>query len=922
MGNNLSLAAGGGGGGSSTPSSPDDDTQSFHTAEDDTTNNNNINSDQNHNNTTASIDACNKIIAATQNATPSSPPKHITLQDSYSSTSSSNINDDKNIINNNYDNNLINTHNKNVSSARMVCNNNNNNSHNPEATSSTFTASASLDDSIYPVCNAQLIESNKSAALILESLYDDVFIDQLVKQGYERRVVCEVLAENGYGNEGFYGGQFNVQKLQLILYQIQEHQNSMIGTNNEDEKPSGSVSTLYNSPSHGRKGSGNNNMNDGDAIGDITDGVSKLRSPSGAVHSPMKSPSKELSHNDKRIKQTTINNNETCANDICTQNNVSSIGTSAVTAVANTNNDIMEVDSVTPAINRTATLQSSLPNVFVKIESNNAGGISAEPDHITNNQHIKLEEEENNPTTGFNANGYSQQHTLQSMLWSNTATAAVNTTTNNNNQTQPQLDDMFSESADIDTNCQIGDDSQIDMLVGLMNNLDEAEQMLGYDVDNPEELIDLLLSQSQDRDWIPEGMDHPFQSRNWVLNRDESVQLCQDTKIGFRQPLTVAESKSFFGPYGTARRLCPLFKHMDRTKYNTTVGRVLMGKGVEDLEDIKCRCNLCHVEVRLARIPGGLLVYEREDPTTGLPYRHNKTGHKNQSMDGKSTPMSLSFEQKEFVLERMGKQSCSQICYDMLSDNSITKTAEQKKNSKALTSVISDWMSNPSTKEKYMKHEWRQEDFTNSEVNDILESLMESPNTSPGHADFMDSSYYQSMKKHLNVIQHDYGDGGDKKFVLFETKDIAQRVELAGLMFDDEEGDNKNAVQINCDFAHIPGTGMVLGTCGVDDFKRKDWLTSFCVCPAEDAEMAEKVMRATVVRIDADARARRDKALIDGAGALKKAARALLLKVRECHAHIVRMALRRGGGKRGSKGSLSRYLLTNMGLGYKDMAKV
>ena len=139
------------------------------------------------------------------------------------------------------------------------------------------------------------------------------------------------------------------------------------------------------------------------------------------------------------------------------------------------------------------------------------------------------------------------------------------------------------------------------------------------------------------------------------------------------------------------------------------------------------------------------------------------------------------------------------ICYDMLSDNSITKTAEQKKNSKALTSVISDWMSNPSTKEKYMKHEWRQEDFTNSEVNDILESLMESSNTSPGHADFMDSSYYQSMKKHLNVIQHDYGDGGDKKFVLFETKDIAQRVELAGLMFDDEEGDNKNAVQINCD---------------------------------------------------------------------------------------------------------------------------
>lgn len=925
MGNNLSLAAGGGGGGSSTPSSPDDDTQSFHTAADDTTNNNNINSDQNI--TTTSIDAsnkiiANKIIADTQHTTPSSPPKHITFQDNYSSTSSSNINDDKNRINNNYDSNLINTHNKNVSSAHMVCNNNNNNnnSHNPEATSSTLTSSASLDDSIYPVCNAQLIELNKSAALILESLDDDEFIDQLVKQGYERRVVCEVLAENGYGNEGFYG-QFNIQKMQLILYQIQEHHNSMIDTNNEDAKPSGSVSTLYNSPSHGRKGSGNNNMNDGDAIGDITDGVSKLRSPSGAVHSPMKSPSKELSHNDKRIKQSTINNNdELRASDIHTQ--------SASVAVSTNNytNLHMEVDNVTPAINRTANIQSSLPNVFVPAESNNVGGMSADPERNTNNMHIKLEEESSNPTSGLNANGYIHPHTLHSTLWSSTADADASDTNNNNNQSQHQLNDMYDgETADIDNdvNYQIGDDSEFDHLLQLVDNLDEAEQMLGHDVNSPEELIDLLLNQNQDRDWLPEGIERPFQNTNksWVLNRDESVQLNQDSKIGFRQPLNVAESKSFFGPYGTARRLCPLFSYQDRTRYCQPVSKGLIAKGVEDLEVIYCPCLSCPVELRLGRVNGGLVVYELEDPATGLPYKHSKTAHKNHPMDGNSTPMSLSFEQKEFVLQRMGKQSCSAICYEMLADHSITKTTEQKKNSKELTAVISTWMSNPHTKEKYMQHEWRQEDFTNSEVNDILESLMES-STSSRHTDFMDSSYYKSMKKHLNVIEHDYGEGGDKKLVVFETKDIAQRVELAGQMYDDEEGDKKNAVQINCDFAHIPGTDMVLGTCGVDDFKRKDWLTSFCVCPAEDAVMAEKVMRATVVRIDADSRARRDKALIDGAGALKKAARALLLKVRECHAHIVRMALRRGGGKRGSKGSLSRYLLTNMGLGYKDMAKV
>ena len=54
---------------------------------------------------------------------------------------------------------------------------------------------------------------------------------------------------------------------------------------------------------------------------------------------------------------------------------------------------------------------------------------------------------------------------------------------------------------------------------------------------------------------------------------------------------------------------------------------------------------------------------------------------------------------------------------------------------------------------------------------------MESSNdTSFGRSDFMDSSYYQSMKKYLNVIEHDYGEGGNKKFVLFEAKDIAKRV--------------------------------------------------------------------------------------------------------------------------------------------------
>ena len=56
-----------------------------------------------------------------------------------------------------------------------------------------------------------------------------------------------------------------------------------------------------------------------------------------------------------------------------------------------------------------------------------------------------------------------------------------------------------------------------------MDNLDEAEQLLGYE--HSTNVIDFLLHQSQDKNWIPKGVERPFQNKSWVLNRDESVQL-------------------------------------------------------------------------------------------------------------------------------------------------------------------------------------------------------------------------------------------------------------------------------------------------------------------------------------------------------------------------------------------------------------
>jgi len=81
-------------------------------------------------------------------------------------------------------------------------------------------------------------------------------------------------------------------------------------------------------------------------------------------------------------------------------------------------------------------------------------------------------------------------------------------------------------------------------------------------------------------------------------------------------------------------------------------------------------------------------------------------------------------------------------------------------------------------------------------------------------------------------------------------------------------------------------------------------------------------MKRMVDLINADLNGSPDKALIDGAGALKAACKELNLSPRSCFAHIMRLPLTRGGGKVGSKGSLANYLISTMGVKHADAAKI
>jgi len=204
------------------------------------------------------------------------------------------------------------------------------------AASSSGTSLLANDDSLYPTAYP-----NKANELM--SLVGDPFIDPLVvDMDFDKDLVCSVLANYNYN--GFEDIEF--KKWHEIIYECTIKQSERDNLNQ-------SLSDInQQSPNRGNTNDTNNTRRencDNDDPGGVTDSMSKLRSPSGAVHSPMKSPT----HNSKRLKQRTSNGGE-CDN-TSTQN--TSIGTNSI-----------DICDTAPQINRTATTQTTAP--FIKSEGN------------------------------------------------------------------------------------------------------------------------------------------------------------------------------------------------------------------------------------------------------------------------------------------------------------------------------------------------------------------------------------------------------------------------------------------------------------------------------------------------------------------------------------------------------------------------
>ena len=200
--------------------------------------------------------------------------------------------------------------------------------------------------------------------------------------------------------------------------------------------------------------------------------------------------------------------------------------------------------------------------------------------------------------------------------------------------------------------------------------------------------------------------------------------------------------------------------------------------------------------------------------------------------------------------------------------------------------------------------------MSQSQLLQILELLKHSPESIPGTDNyFVNSPLFIDMLSEISVLAHDFGDDGACDFILFTANDAKKKIDLAAKIYENEPGDKKGAVQFSCDFTHIPGGKWQFEIVLVEDVNHKGWPTSYIICPTENGDFVKMVMEVTIKLINADSNAQRDKALINGAHALKNAAISLEVNDTSCITHGCRVPNgTKKNSKGGTKGSLCAYL--------------
>lgn len=369
---------------------------------------------------------------------------------------------------------------------------------------------------------------------------------------------------------------------------------------------------------------------------------------------------------------------------------------------------------------------------------------------------------------------------------------------------------------------------------------------------------------------------------------------------------------------------------------------------------------MCKVELMVCRVKGALISYIKHDSISGHPIEHSHheiPPSELYPISKKFNDISLTLQQKQFVIEKYGKLPCDDIVIQMRNHTKCTEAQAKDDNAHLLKKAVQNYTQLKTTKTKYIS----KSDGNLMSLNelkclldvltDVSSRADESPKLGTGDvfksAVFQRDDFNQQVWKHIRVVEHDVGVPSDKgfTFILLEYVNSARRAELI------VKSDLGPLIQLEMDFFKLVNNdGWQVGHIGTSDLNHRYWLLGSILCLSENTSNALKLLSRGEKLIEA-AGGLVTKGLIDGGKALISAVEQsnasrtrriregnlvisndLLLAsdgllefleifVRRCFAHIVRMPNTRGGGKRGSKGSLARYLLET-GIPPKTVSKV
>ena len=304
------------------------------------------------------------------------------------------------------------------------------------------------------------------------------------------------------------------------------------------------------------------------------------------------------------------------------------------------------------------------------------------------------------------------------------------------------------------------------------------------------ELADFLEVGDEDTDWIP--LDHATIKKGKFLLNPELCMQCNDSPdVGKRKTFTPMESTLVFGTI--LPTCCPMW-NKGRSGWDNNLRK---NGVVEDLAEYYCCGRIdggCQYSAWIGRTAGGLVVYESTDEF-GRPHKH--CGHSARPSHQNNRLTSLTVAQKEHIVKtystHVGREV---ICEEMLQQGLLSE--EQLRDTPKVRRAIGDFVNDPGAKKKYFNHRWDNEPLTAAALATILESMAidlnkeyvdeeaqhtrrfidepldPAPDGATGglRQDEWEKAYdpIGLATEQLFVADHNYGEGGDKSYILLLPK--------------------------------------------------------------------------------------------------------------------------------------------------------